>query len=566
MVTDMWGTQSAVAGRGVARADESSVAAATARWRAAFVTAFVLFGVIKLIIAMRLSPFGDEAFYWQESRRLAWGYSDLPPLTACLIRLGETLAGHGLLGMRWPFLLLGSVLPWLLVNFTRLLFDARAGWQAGLVWLCLPLGGSLGVLALPDVPLTFAVMLALYAFPQALMDDRWRHWLLLGAALAMAWATHYRAAMLMLAGTLMLIGAPSARGQWHRPRLWIALGVAALGLVPLLISNWQQAGAGLIFQLVDRHPWRFHADALVQPLEQALTCTPLQYGLLLWALWCCWRRRGEGAPWDWLALCAGTFLLGYLLLGLFADDLRFRAHWPLPGYLPLMAALPVLLRQRAEMRGGWRRVLLICSFALAGLGQLTGLGYLTLAASGRDAGLLAGAKAFPTLFVGWRESAQVSEALLAVDQPQPTPVLVADNFMLAAELDFQLNGRVPVFALDSPLNHVHGRAPQLALWRLDEAGLRSLHAGRPMLLVVDETALRERQRLDWLGSLCSRIVDAQPAQRLDLFAGRRRFAFYRGLVPGNAAFETPPSAGAECLIWQRAHAAQYGAPGDSLHR
>ncbi|WP_445143860.1 hypothetical protein [Dyella sp. Tek66A03] len=51
--------------------------------------------LVKLMLVARLSPFGDEAFYWQESLHLAWGYSDLPPLTAWLIPLGETVAGHG---------------------------------------------------------------------------------------------------------------------------------------------------------------------------------------------------------------------------------------------------------------------------------------------------------------------------------------------------------------------------------------------------------------------------------------------------------------------------------------
>jgi hypothetical protein len=57
--------------------------------------AFVALFLVKLMLVARLSPFGDEAFYWQESRHLAWGYSDLPPLTAWLIPLGETVAGHG---------------------------------------------------------------------------------------------------------------------------------------------------------------------------------------------------------------------------------------------------------------------------------------------------------------------------------------------------------------------------------------------------------------------------------------------------------------------------------------
>jgi 4-amino-4-deoxy-L-arabinose transferase-like glycosyltransferase len=110
--------------------NDPSVVAGIARWRAAFVTVFLCLLGMKLVLAATLQPFGDEAFYWQESRHLAWGYSDLPPLTAWLIRLGESIAGHGLLGMRWPFLLLGSLLPWVLVAFGRRAFDARTGWQA----------------------------------------------------------------------------------------------------------------------------------------------------------------------------------------------------------------------------------------------------------------------------------------------------------------------------------------------------------------------------------------------------------------------------------------------------
>src|ERR1700722_3970585 len=72
--------------------NDPSVVAGIARWRAAFVTVFLCLLGMKLVLAATLQPFGDEAFYWQESRHLAWGYSDLPPLTAWLIRLGESIA------------------------------------------------------------------------------------------------------------------------------------------------------------------------------------------------------------------------------------------------------------------------------------------------------------------------------------------------------------------------------------------------------------------------------------------------------------------------------------------
>ena len=522
----------------------SSVAVGLARWRGAFLVAFTGLLIFKWMVAARLSPFGDEAFYWLESRHPAWGYSDLPPLTAWLIGLGERVAGHGVLGMRWPFLLLGSALPWVVVALGRRLFDARVGWQAGLLCLALPLAGSLGVMALPDVPLTLAIAIALHALAGAVASDRRADWLLLGFALAIAWLTHYRAAMAMLAGLGFFSFTPRGRAQWRRPGLWLALAVACSGLLPLVVSNWRQHGAGLTFQLVQRNPWRFHADALVQPLEQAIACTPVLYVLLLWALWRAWRRREEGgAPWDLLFWSAAGFLLTYFVFGLFADDLRFRAHWPLPGYLPLLVALPALIPVTSRR---WRLVTMLGG-VLGIIGTCLGLGYLALAANAQGVDRLAASRIFPANFVGWRESAALARALLG----QQDAVLVADNFMLAAELEFQLDGARPVYSLDSPLNVKHGRAPQLAIWRRDEAGLRSAHAGAPMLLVVSEV-MRERDALAWLGSLCGRIEAPRLTERLSLFDGRKRFAYYRGRVPSvPPVLEGDP---AQCLFWRNAQA------------
>ncbi|MBU6248440.1 MAG: glycosyltransferase family 39 protein [Xanthomonadaceae bacterium] len=528
--------------------DPSSVVAPVTRWRAAFLTVFAVQSVIKLWLAATLAPFTDEAFYWLESRHPAWGYSDLPPLTAWLIRGGEAVAGHGVLGMRWPFLLLGAALPWIVVRFAREAFDARTGWQAGLLCLLLPLAGTLGVLALPDVPLTVAIMLAVLALLRVASSNRSGDWLLLGGALALAWMTHYRAAMAMLVGLTFLLFAPRGRGLWRRRGLWLALSVTALGLVPLAVSNWRQHGAGIAFQLVDRNPWRFHAGALVQPLEQALACTPLLYAMLLWAAWQAWRRRGEGAPWDVAAFVSGGFLGLYFVLGLFADDVRFRAHWPLPGYLPLLAVLPVLVVARPRpVARRW----LWAAAVVAALGQALGLAWLGMAATPGGATRLVDFKAFPYAFVGWREAA----ALVA--RTPGDGVLVADNFALAAELAFALDDREPVYSLDSPLNAKHGRSPQLAAWGLDEAGLRRTHAGQPMRLAVEEAAQGERERFVWLGSICRRIDAPRPLARLSLYDGRKRVALYAGTVPEGPPGRSPAdvSERAGCRIWQAAHAA-----------
>ena len=87
--------------------------------RVKFLVAWALALAAKAWLVVALPPFGDEAFYAQESTRLAWAYSDLPGLTAWLIRLGAELGGNGIVAARAPFLVLGALLPWLVVRTAR---------------------------------------------------------------------------------------------------------------------------------------------------------------------------------------------------------------------------------------------------------------------------------------------------------------------------------------------------------------------------------------------------------------------------------------------------------------
>ncbi len=485
---------------------------------------------VKVVIAARLGLFSDEAFYWQESRHLDWSYSDLPSATAILIRFGETLFGHSELALRVPFLLLGAALPLLVVRMGSRLFGARDGAYAGLLTLSLPLFGSLGLLALPDVPLTFFAMLALLAFERAASDNRWRDWTLLGLALAGAWLSHYRAAMLLLAGLVFLLGCVRGRGLWRQSGLWVALGLSVLGLLPIVWFNATHDWAAIGFQLIDRHPWTFHVDGFVQPLEQALVYTPFMYALLLLVAMRCWHRAHEGAPWDLLTCAALVPLLGYFVIGCFADDTRFRVHWPLPGYLPLLLVMPAVLRDWwSGVVYGKKQILqksiVVLAISTAGCGLLFMLGYFALAADAKNFGVLTRMKAFPEHFVGNREAANAARVLLANPQFSNDP-LVADNFELAAGLDFELAESRPVYSLDHPLNHKHGRAAQLAIWQRDEAALRALKPVQ-ILLVIEPTARRERERANWLDRVCERITPLKLLDRLNLFDGRKQYRFYQ---------------------------------------
>ena len=84
-------------------------------------------------------------------------------MTAWLARLGVAVGGNTLAGLRWPFLLLGAALPWLVVRMAAAVGGSRAGWQAGGLALLMPLSAGLGLLAVPDVPLVVASVACLQA-------------------------------------------------------------------------------------------------------------------------------------------------------------------------------------------------------------------------------------------------------------------------------------------------------------------------------------------------------------------------------------------------------------------
>jgi len=503
-----------------------------ARLRTVFWTVWALLLAVKIILASTLAPFGDEAWYWQESRHLDWAFSDLPPATAALIRFGELILGHGVLAMRAPFLLLGSLVPLILVRTSVRLFGARAGWFTGILALAMPLLGTLGLSALPDVPLTLSAALALDLLERAVRTKCLRDWCLLGLALAGAWLSHYRAAMLLLTGVAFLLLTARGRALWTDRGLWLAIAISLLGLVPLLIFNETHGWVALGFQLVERNPWSFHADGLLQPIEQAIVCTPLFYVLLLWTTWACARRVRDGAPWDVLGICSAVPILAWFVLGCFADDTRLRLHWPMQGYLPLLIAAPPLLAATAVGAQAWRRVCVTAAFALLATGCALTLVYFAAAAVPGAATSLTRFKAFPEHWVGWDESSAQARRLLEQVQFKDA-TLVADNFMLAAELDFAFDGTRPVYALDHPLNTKHGRAPQLALWQRDETALAAL-GPRPLLLAVEPTARRERERAAWLAQVCARLNAPKLVDNLELYAGRKRFLFLSadGLVVG----------------------------------
>ncbi|WP_342315789.1 glycosyltransferase family 39 protein [Lysobacter sp. FW306-1B-D06B] len=482
------------------------------RARRAFWVLWVSVLAVKLLIAARLPLFVDEAFYWQEGQHPAAAYSDLPGLTAWLTRLGVAF-GENTFALRLPFLLIGAAVPLLMVHIASREFGTKVGWQAGLLTLLLPLAGSLGLMALPDAAMALATLLCLDAGARLLRQVSAQAALELAAGLALGALCHYRFIAVIVVGFIALVLLEDGRRALRDVRVMVAIAFGASAWAPLVAWNLDNADAGLRFQLVDRHPWSFHADGLLFIAVQALLVTPLLFAAMAVA-----ARRSLACASTvsrYFALLGTGVVAGFFALGFFADTERVSFHWPLPGYLALMPLVPAVL-------ASWPRAWRLATVWLAAIGLVANLGYYVAVSSATWREASAAEKWYPSNFAGWEPLADAVRARTAT-MPAGTRV-VADNFKIGAELGFALgDARIPV--LDHPINQKHGRAPQLRLWGLHTEG-RSQWGAAPVLLVVGATEVKYRDLLDRYHALCEMVGPLPAPEVLNIDHGRQRFLLF----------------------------------------
>ncbi|KRG79152.1 membrane protein [Stenotrophomonas ginsengisoli] len=502
------------------------VVEAQTRWQKWFLVLWATAAALKLLIASQLPLFVDEAFYWQEGQHLAPAYSDLPGLTAWLTRLGVELGGQHVLALRLPFLAIGAIIPWFVVRMAARWFGPTAGWQAGILCLLMPLSGTLGLLAVPDVPMALAAVLCLHAVARLLRQVNASNAVELALGLAIGALSHYRFLGVIGMGLIALLLLPQGRRLLRDSRVWMALSVGFVAWLPLLAWNADNHDAGLRFQLLDRHPWSFHHEGVFFLLIQPLIVTPLLCGLLWLVAWRGSKRTDWNLQQRYFALTGGISTAMIFALGFFTDVERISFHWPLPGYLALLVAAPALLLGWSRR---WRRLLWLSLL----LGWVVALGYYAMASSPQWRQVLADNKFYPRNFIGWEPLAEAVRDELA-QMPAGTRIL-AGSFKVGSELGFQL-GDDSIAVLPHALNDRHGRTAQLALWKLIGDGRSDV----PQLLVINPADQRFRDLLARYQQLCQWVGPLPGPRTVSIDHGRQRFLLMRlpprpaGVVPDEA--------------------------------
>lgn len=204
--------------------------------------------IIRTFCAIFFPATLDEAYYFQWSRYLDFGYFDHPPMIAFLSALGHKL-DIGIFGFRLMGLALSFTLPIICLSICY-----KAGIKSysrilvALVLTCFSLGGLiLGFLQTPDLPLIIFWALAIHEAMAAMSEEnhRWR-WLSAGFFTGLGIQSKYTMLLIGPVFLLALIKSPSGLKQ-----RWPYLGglVCLLSISPHLIWNANNEWISFRFQM-----------------------------------------------------------------------------------------------------------------------------------------------------------------------------------------------------------------------------------------------------------------------------------------------------------------------------
>ncbi|MGO9372216.1 MAG: ArnT family glycosyltransferase [Syntrophobacteraceae bacterium] len=421
-------------------------------WNRRFILLLAFATAVRLayILAAPLDLSPDEAYYWDWSRQLDWGYFSKPPMVAWIIALFSRTIGSTAAVVRLPSVLLGTVSTTAIFLLARRMYDSRTAFWAAAAEIASPGGCALGFFMTIDAPLICFWSVALYMFWTGLekKEGGLVEWAGLAAAIGLGLLS--KQVMVAFIGLIFVFLAVSSRDRYllKSPRPWLVSLLALAAMIPPILWNAHHGWITLHHTAghFERGPSHWIATlpefiggqiGVVSPLTWVLFAV-LSTLLLL-------RFRSQDRRVLYLLCFSLVPMLPVLALSL---RQRIEANWPAafyPAGMILLAAwgcgnIPAGLRLDS-----WRPYFKKAVMVGAVMALLTyALPFWASAAPGHWADhLVARAQ-------GWRQlGLQAGRALGDVPRPESTFMLTFDR-NLAAELAFYVPGQPKVYNWPNP--------------------------------------------------------------------------------------------------------------------
>lgn len=352
----------------------------------------------------------DEAYYWQWSNHLAFGYYDHPPMVALLIRAGTLIAGDTELGVRLVSVLLALPMSFAIYRAALILFGSVQVAASAAILLNVTMMVAVGTMIVtPDAPLLAASSFVLLALAKVLQSARGEWWLAAGAAVGAALLSKYTALLLGPSILVWLLAVPSLRRWLKSP--WPYLGglLALLIFTPVILWNADHQWVSLLKQVSGRARIEGFHPAFIAELipTQLVFATPPVFILGAMGLYALIRRRAGSPPSR--ALVETLFWTTTLYFVWHSLHARVEANWLAPVYPAFVVAAAVAAHLVPWGQRAQRLADLCLRFATP-----VGVAMFVLLTVQANTGLLSGYRRDATVRsvgVGWRELATQIEAV-----------------------------------------------------------------------------------------------------------------------------------------------------------
>ncbi len=411
------------------------------------------------VVYLWFSPFdlsGDEAHYWEWSRRPALGYYSKGPMVAYVIYASTHILGHSTFAVRLPAVLFSAATLGLVFLLTLRVFRSEAAaLLAALLLAASPMINVGATIMTIDVLVCFFSIAALVLLWRAIESGALGVWAMAGTVTALAILSKFTAIALLPGLLAFLALSRRDRSLLRTPHPYVYMLISMLAFVPVVI--WNASHDWVTF----RHLFalgKVNSPAFVNVtwlpdfvFWQMLAMTPLIFATILWGACMSVARALGRVPLPvagdsdvaanaedrrghlFVQSFALPVFLFYLVLSLHQ---RILPNWPALGYFPAAAAAGAVIAERLQgpNRRFWRIWLAVC----------IGLG-LTVSLAGRFPSVLYAVGASPARLPsarleGWRELGECVGRIVSDMGGESKVFIFSESYQIAGQVAFYTEG------------------------------------------------------------------------------------------------------------------------------
>ena len=276
--------------------------------------------IISIIQARFTGLWNDEAYYWEYSRNLAWGYFDHPPMIAVVIKYGYFLFNNEL-GVRFFIVVLSTATIFIIEKILQppdLKFFYLIISSIGIIHL-----GA--IIAVPDIPLLFFSATFLWLYKQYIKNDKLLFAVLLALNIALLLMSKYHGILvigLTVLSNLKLLG---------RRSFWVIFFLSLLLMVPHVLWQYNNDWPTIKFHLFERSPETYTFYQTIHYITGQLLIPGPIIGVFL--IYFSFRRKAE----DSFETSLKFILIGtYLFFLIMSIKTRIEANWTVAIIIPLV--------------------------------------------------------------------------------------------------------------------------------------------------------------------------------------------------------------------------------------